>query len=526
MRDIEKLPGNARIAGALLDLLVAAGDAAARERVERALGDVGSLGRRRADWIQTELLRKAFREAPAYPRLARREGHALAAPRQIGLLLFHAGVATPEKAYRRVDQLLARERPGDRFEATSIGKGRATIEFHPERCSDGDALFCAVRTGMLESMPTHYGLPPATIREIACAHRGASCCVFEAEWRLSSRTGLAIGAGVGAAVGVASGLALSATAVAAAWLPLPIVLALALLGGAAGRSVDLARQLDAMARGRLGQLALVDQMDVVVAEKMDALAKLAAPGDAPPAVAGGNAREHSAVDEDAIDTAASSRPPADLLRRFQHALGSLQRGLAALQTGSELRGSQRVDPCAEAALDLHAIGFELSQAAERAGGERQPADLATIVRRGVVAVRASLPGSLELDLRVPADRAPILCHPFQLEQVVIQLLKNASQAMRGVGRVEVVLGPSPDGFELAIRDEGQGIAPDILDRVFDPFSATPQPGSDDGPESDLGLGDCQRIVHRHGGELSVQSEQGLGTRVALILPANWPSGAA
>ena len=171
-------------------------------------------------------------------------------------------------------------------------------------------------------------------------------------------------------------------------------------------------------------------MNSLLKEKMDTLAKLAAAGNSPPAAARGNAPAHAGVGENAIDTGASSRLPSGLLRRFQHALASLQRGLAALQTGSEMRGSQRVDPCAVAALDLHAIGVELSEAAERAGGERQPADLAAIVRRGVVAVRASLPESLELDLRVPADPAPIRCHPFQLEQVVIQLLKNASQAMR------------------------------------------------------------------------------------------------
>ena len=152
MRDIEKLPGNARIAVALLDVLATAGDVAGRERAERALGDVAVLGRRRADWIQSELLRKVFRETPVDERLARRIGHALAAPRQIGLLLFHAGVATPEKAYRRVDQLLARERPGDHFEAVSIEKGRARIEFHPERRSELEAVFCSVRAGMLESM--------------------------------------------------------------------------------------------------------------------------------------------------------------------------------------------------------------------------------------------------------------------------------------------------------------------------------------------------------------------------------------
>jgi signal transduction histidine kinase len=512
MRDIEKLPGNARIAVALLDVLATAGDVAGRERVERALGDVGALGRRRADWIQSELLRKVFRETPVDERLARRVGHALAAPRQIGLLLFHAGVATPEKAYRRVDQLLARERPGDHFEAASIEKGRARIEFHPERQSEVETVFCAVRAGMLESMPTHFGLPPAAVREVACAHRGASCCVFEAEWRLSSRLGLAIGALLGTAAGAALGLALGVAAGTAAWLALPIALVLGVLGAAAGRSVDLARQLEGMARGRLGQLALVDQIDLVVAEKMDALAKLAAAGEAAAdARIVRRERSHPSTGE-----APAGSPPRELLRRLQRALTTLYQSLAELRTDVSERAAPPIDASASAGQELHRIAVELSEAAEHAGAEPEPADLVEVVRRAVAAARAILPVSLEIELRLRADPAPIRCHPFQLEQAILQLLLNAARASGGEGRVDVALGPSPDGFELAIRDEGEGVDPAVLDRVFDPFSTAPASSAD----SDLGLGACQRVVQSHGGELSVQSEPAGGTRIAVLLPAD------
>ena len=135
----------------------------------------------------------------------------------------------------------------------------------------------------------------------------------------------------------------------------------------------------------------------------------------------------------------------------------------------------------------------------------------------MAAARASLPASLEIELRLRADPAPIRCHLFQLEEAVSRLLMNAAEASGGQGRVEVVLGPSPDGFELSIRDEGEGVDPDVLDRVFDPFSASPTGSAD----SDLGLGACQRVVQSHGGELSVQSEAGRGTRIAVVLPADW-----
>ncbi len=97
---------------------------------------------------------------------------------------------------------------------------------------------------------------------------------------------------------------------------------------------------------------------------------------------------------------------------------------------------------------------------------------------------------------------------------MIQLIMNASQAMGDGGTVAVALRECPEGYELAVSDDGEGIDPEILDRLFDPFF-TPAAGADAG----LGLTICYRIVNQHGGELLVHSEPGRGTRVAVLLPA-------
>ena len=72
----------------------------------------------------------------------------------------------------------------------------------------------------------------------------------------------------------------------------------------------------------------------------------------------------------------------------------------------------------------------------------------------------------------------------------------------------------PEGYEVAVRDQGEGIDPELLEGLFDPFFQ-PLAGDDAG----LGLRICYRIVNQHGGELLVHSEPNLGTRVAMVLPA-------
>jgi signal transduction histidine kinase len=285
-------------------------------------------------------------------------------------------------------------------------------------------------------------------------------------------------------------------------------------GAAAGRSIDLARQLAAVAQGGLGQLTLLDQADGVLAEKMDVLAKLdvaaAEPG-VERTLGSSPLRSHAA--EPAAPGIASRlhRPVASL----QRALDELRAKLANAGAVDSADAFALLDECAAASREIHAIGAEVEAEAGDAAGLFESADLAGIVRRGVAAVKPSQPKSLEIAVEIDREPAPIRCQPFQLEQVVIQLVMNAAEGMHGQGRVQVELRRCPEGFEVSVSDQGEGIDPEILDRLFDPFFEAPV-----GTDAGLGLTICYRIVKRHGGELAVHSEPGRGTRVALVLPAD------
>lgn len=114
----------------------------------------------------------------------------------------------------------------------------------------------------------------------------------------------------------------------------------------------------------------------------------------------------------------------------------------------------------------------------------------------------------------------------QIEQVLMNIVINARQAMTGGGelRVKVVKNEHTGMIEIGVRDTGPGMEPDELNRIFDPFYSTK-----DGPDesghggSGLGLSICREIIERHNGRIRVESVPGKGTTFIVKLPACPPS---
>ena len=105
----------------------------------------------------------------------------------------------------------------------------------------------------------------------------------------------------------------------------------------------------------------------------------------------------------------------------------------------------------------------------------------------------------------------------QIEQVMLNLLSNAADAMPRGGTVHVNLGRSPDGgARLLVADEGHGIPEEIQARIFDPFFSTKEIGKGTG----LGLAISYGIVQDHGGDIVVQSTPGHGATFIVTLPAS------
>ena len=118
------------------------------------------------------------------------------------------------------------------------------------------------------------------------------------------------------------------------------------------------------------------------------------------------------------------------------------------------------------------------------------------------------------------DIAAIVCSPSQINQVFLNLLTNAAQAMgAGQGVITLTTRTDGDGVAVEIADNGTGIAPDVLPKIFDPFFSTKDVGKGTG----LGLSISYKIVQQHGGRIDVASKIGAGTTFTVWLPLTPPA---
>ncbi len=131
--------------------------------------------------------------------------------------------------------------------------------------------------------------------------------------------------------------------------------------------------------------------------------------------------------------------------------------------------------------------------------------------------------SIALELAVDGDRA-IDLDPERFLQVATNLVGNAIKYSDRGKRVSVRVIGTASGVHLRVADEGVGIAPDMLQRLFEPFRTGRRSGTAGEKSTGLGLAIVKRIVEAHGGRIAVESELGRGTVFDVSLPGTPPAG--
>lgn len=132
-----------------------------------------------------------------------------------------------------------------------------------------------------------------------------------------------------------------------------------------------------------------------------------------------------------------------------------------------------------------------------------------LLRDAIATVRHQ-PAFKEITLQAETEGAPVLAgDPAKLHQVLVNLLLNAAEA--GARNVTLRAARTPSGVDISCTDDGCGIAPAVLGRIFEPFYTTRPPGRGTG----LGLAIVHRIVEQHRGRIEVESTEGRGTRFSL-----------
>ncbi|MDD5642578.1 MAG: PAS domain S-box protein [Syntrophales bacterium] len=162
--------------------------------------------------------------------------------------------------------------------------------------------------------------------------------------------------------------------------------------------------------------------------------------------------------------------------------------------------------------------------------QKEQVQVRQILKEVLNLIRVSLPTTIEVRTRINEERGTVLADPTQIHQVIMNLCTNAYQAMQKRGGVlEVSLdcvevdedqagvsSPLAPGsyLQLVVRDNGQGMEPQVLERIFDPYFTTKKPGEGTG----LGLAVVHGIVSRLGGAILVDSKLGEGSSFQVYLP--------
>jgi signal transduction histidine kinase len=166
--------------------------------------------------------------------------------------------------------------------------------------------------------------------------------------------------------------------------------------------------------------------------------------------------------------------------------------------------------------------------ARKSGTHRQKCDIARLVEEVLILTEKDLSKHrVQVETRLLA-RPTAWVVPGKIEQILVNLVINARQAMSTGGRlkIEVRENDDADTVEVKVADSGVGIAPDQLRLIFEPFFTTKQPDEYGRGGTGLGLSVCRQIIEHHQGRIRVESVVGKGSTFTLKLPKRLPEDPA
>ena len=177
-----------------------------------------------------------------------------------------------------------------------------------------------------------------------------------------------------------------------------------------------------------------------------------------------------------------------------------------------LKGGQRA-----ATIVNSMLGFARDHSAQR-----QATDLARLVEEVLILTEKDLSKHrIHVETRIQ-DRPVASVVPGQIEQILLNLVINARQAMSNGGRLRIDLrtNAKTQMAEIRVSDSGVGIAPDQLRLIFEPFYTTKEPDEHGHGGTGLGLSVCRQIIEQHHGRIRVESVVGKGSTFTIKLPIN------
>jgi two-component system NtrC family sensor kinase len=191
--------------------------------------------------------------------------------------------------------------------------------------------------------------------------------------------------------------------------------------------------------------------------------------------------------------------------------------LAKKSAGIPASAKQDIEKIETASLDAREIIQKLLVFARQVPPEKKSVNLNEIVKNGLyfLDARCAKEG-IELIRNLSPNLPEIIADPVQLNQVLVNLVVNALQSIKGEGTIKIQTKFNGQEVCLIVEDTGSGMSKDVLDNIFTPFFTTKDIGCGTG----LGLPVVHGIVTGHGGVINVESKVGQGTRFEIRLPVN------
>ena len=217
------------------------------------------------------------------------------------------------------------------------------------------------------------------------------------------------------------------------------------------------------------------------------------------------------------ETSALHRVIGGLVRQFSTPVASIE-GAAWVLDDPELPEDKRRELVGIVRKEAHRLTRVLSDAVDFM--QPRPPRFRMINLSAVVDDVIQLAGTKDranfyiFTTNIPPGLPALLGDTEQIKQVLMNLVVNAIQATSVGGQIEISARIEHDDFIVAVKDYGRGIPAAALDKIFDPFFTT------NDHRLGLGLSVALRIITEHGGRIAVESQQGKGTCISVILPAN------
>lgn len=211
-----------------------------------------------------------------------------------------------------------------------------------------------------------------------------------------------------------------------------------------------------------------------------------------------------------------NNPTATAMASLEVMAGLLKQECANISQADVSRLATLTDRALQSVFRIREIVGSIKGFARMGAEDLTPSDVHALLDGALVMTAHETNHKIQIVKEYAPDLPRVPANGGRLEQLFVNLIVNAAQAMgeqAAQNRIVIRTRPEEDHIRVEVEDSGMGIPHDVLSKIFDPFFTTKPEGVGTG----IGLSICHDIVHQHGGEITVTSEVGKGTRFSLTL---------